>query len=665
MNVKNAVKQLLTQQQDRCYNHRRSRLKVNYDKWVREQERKYAINMSNTSNDKGEFVILHQKAGVLGKNTLESIRVYFIEHPDVELVYGDEDIILENGNRANPWYKPCWSPDLFCSHYYFGSVIAVKRELWDKVWKNRRLLSGEDAVQLTKDPRIQKLEFEHVSEIGDLVYQLVTEAGGFRKGCHSIGHLEHVLFSVQADSTWQEYLNTSAIPAEVSGDSSDEEIVSVIIPSKDNPKILSVCLNSLHLENRPNVEVVIVDNGSSAENKELIEGMIADLETRSKAKISYLYHPMEFNFSIMCNMGVEHSTGKYLLFLNDDMEMCDNDWLEVMKRKASKPYVGAVGLKLYYPQSRRMQHCGIVNMVVGPMHKLQFLEDDKVYYFGRNKYNYNCIAVTGACLMLERQKFIEIGGFKKELRVAYNDVEIGFALVKHGYQNVVINERYAYHHESLSRGNDDASREKQERLERERNILYGLYPEYKGEDPYYPPTLDRQKVDFRVAPDYVNAKKTVQVGKNIPLPCKEAQIRWDECLMVRAEHNKQELIEGYSVVLGDNNACYQFYLVLIPINNEDRNPECDCWECKRLAFDKRKCDNEAWREGCVCVKLEGKYRQDLEENIPDQENVGLCGFSVNLEKVQMPKGCYEITAVAINKVTGLKLMNSSGKCLKI
>lgn len=651
MGVKDVVKQLLIQQQDRYYKRQLSRRKVVYDEWVREQELKFVMNRIDAREGIGEFVVLHQKAGCMGKNALDMIASYFRQHPQVELIYGDEDMLLEDGSRANPWYKPCWSPDLYASHYYLGSVIAVRRELWDKVWKIESLLVGQEpkAMPEPEDSQIQKYEFDHVSEIADLVYRLIAKAGGFKKGCQQIGHLEYILYSIKEERVWQEYLSTSAMPEIENIGLAGEETVSVIIPSKDNPKVLEVCLNSLLLEKRPDVEVVVVDNGSCAENKETIEAMIADLRTRTKANISYLYQPMEFNFSVMCNMGAESSSGKYLLFLNDDMEMCKDDWLELMKQKAGKEYVGAVGLKLYYPRSRRMQHCGIVNMSVGPMHKLQFLEDDKAYYFGRNQYNYNCIAVTGACLMLERHKFQEIGGFKKELRVAYNDVELGFALVKQGYQNVVLNERYAYHHESLSRGNDDTC-EKQERLERERNILYGLHPEFKGEDPYYPSTLNRQGVDFRVAPNYVNAKNTVQIGKRSSLPCRETELRWDKCLMVGVECNEQELMQGYCVVLGDNNACYEFYMGLIPKGETDHCPNYV---------------NERWPQGYVCAKLEGQYRQDLEENIPDQKNVALCGFCVNMEKMQLPEGNYEIVLIAINKVTGLKLINGCGKFLKI
>lgn len=128
----------------------------------------------------------------------------------------------------------------------------------------------------------------------------------------------------------------------------------------------------------------------------------------------------------MCNRGAELAEGKFLLFLNDDIEVCGNDWLDKMVIRAMQPYVGSVGLKLYYPDSVKIQHDGIVNLPVGPVHKLQFMEDDKSYYFGRNRFDLNCVAVTGACLLIRTEVFRETGGFREALRVAYNDVDLGF-----------------------------------------------------------------------------------------------------------------------------------------------------------------------------------------------------------------------------------------------
>lgn len=630
MSLKNGVKQLLISQQNKSYQRRLKLRKVDYQEWVSSKEKEVLVTLCADKDRKEDFVLICQKQGKRTALAMDVIATCFAENPNVEIVYGDEDQMLANGRRGNPWYKPAWSPDLYDSHFYLGSVIAVRRTLWNSVQTGD--LAEKNSV----------VEFEHLDEIRELVNELIRKASGYKKGCRKIARVNQILFSVIEESIWEEYL----APTKSFGKVEDatklkNDKVSVIIPSKDNPKVLGVCLNSLYLEKRTNVEVVIVDNGSNTENKKEIEKLICEINSKAGGKITYLYQPMEFNFSRMCNLGAESSSGRYLLFLNDDMEMCDDDWLEVMQEKAAKEYVGAVGLKLYYPQTKRMQHAGIVNSSVGPMHKLQFQEDNTCYYYGRNVYLYDCVAVTGACLMLDRNKFQEIGGFKEELRVAYNDVELGFALVKQGYKNVVINTRYAYHHESLSRGNDNTA-EKIARLEREKETLYGLHPEFIGEDPFYPGELNRHEmVDFRVIPNYVYSKNSLQMAKKTTGYLNVEDIRWDPCLLIGVEVPDASGMQGYGVVLGDNNACYEMKLVLIPLRDGARN-----------------------LKETICVKLDGQYREDLEENMPDQCNVALSGFCVNVENLSLADKDYEIAVMAVNKINGSKLMNSSNRILK-
>lgn len=658
MGVKDVVKQVLIKQQNKRYEKQLALRKISYDSWVRKAESTRATeNMAtgtcqeDSASEKavlstcGAYVLLVQKEGRLSDRALAEISAYFEAHPEVELLYGDEDMLLSDGSRANPWYKPCWSPDLYCSYFYLGSVVAVRKTLFERIGE-----TIEDTY----------IEFENGEEIEQLVCRLVTAAGGFQKNCCSIGHLEYVLFHVESEDIWKSYQKVPSGRQIVCSDQKafrEEKVspemqktaVSVIIPSKDNPKVLRTCLQSLHLEKRPAMEVILVDNGSSLENKTKIEEMIkeiADPTGTEAGKICYLYEPMEFNFSRMCNRGAEQAKGNFLLFLNDDMEMCDDDWLEVMEDRASRAYVGAVGLKLYYPDSVRIQHAGIVNLPVGPVHKLQYMEDDRDYYFGRNQFSWNCVAVTGACLLIDREKFYEAGGFKEVLRVAYNDVELGFALQELGYQNVVMNDRYAWHHESLSRGNDE-TKAKLKRLEQERELLYKMHPAFRGEDPYYPAGLNRQGLDSRVVPGYVTVRNTIQANCWEAFPYREEEMRHDECLMVRVESSGPELIQGYSVVLGDNNACYEKYLVLLPEIQEDAGPE-------QIAAGKP-----------LYMKLEGQYRQDLEENIPDQVNVALDGFCVSRKEEPLPIGNYRIAVLAVNRVTGLKLINESGKYLTV
>lgn len=665
MGIRAAVKQVLVAQQDKKYEKELAQLKVTYEQWATEQER---ADADNISPGMAEFVVFRQVEGQLAENALQQINAYFASHPDVEIVYGDEDLLGDRGERCIPWYRPCWSPDTYRACFYVGSVVAVRSSLLQRPEEDplvKRLNTGKEVL------------FTEAEEIRPLIDQLVLTAGGFERNCHTIGHIEKVLFhgnfsapgmgiqgpevcageTKEARNLWETYLRTEESPqlAAKLADRTAEEMkellagerkVSVIIPSKDNPEVLEKCLISLTRRPESNVpiEILLVDNGSCAENKKKTE-QLAERIRESTVTVRYIYEPEEFNFSAMCNRGAKLAEGNYFLFLNDDIEVCGNDWLDKMVLHAMQPYTGSVGLKLYYPDSVKIQHDGIVNLPVGPVHKLQFMEDDRSYYFGRNRYDQDCVAVTGACLLLKKEVFEEAGGFREALRVAYNDVELGFRLIEMGYCNVVLNDCFAYHHESLSRGSDE-SPEKMRRLTEERELLYQMHPQFRGEDPYYPWGLNREGLDSRVVPAYLTDRNILQepVWK-AGLPGGESleKIRKDECLMARVETAGPERIQGYSVILGDDNACYEKYLVLFPETVGAEEAVTNVWS----------------------LKLIPAYRQELEENLPDQKNVALGGFCVSRKGEQLPAGTYNIAVLTINRVSKLKLWNTTGKYMTV
>lgn len=514
-----------------------------------------------------------------------------------------------------------------------------------------------------------------------LVCRLCELAGGFEKKSNRIGHIPLILFHSKSPEEQRRFLDAPIAGYEKQwerSESSKEEVrtsVSIIIPSKDHPALLEQCIFSVlatcgkepfsgkevmaedksqEIQGEKTVpektnlveeekgaslrkaysqkvfakeislEFIIVDNGSTEENKQRIEAFLGGLPVKTQ----YLYRPMEFDFAGMCNLGEKAATGKLLLFLNDDVECREAGWLAQMAQAALRPYVGAVGLKLYYPGGKKLQHDGIVNLPMGPVHKLQFLTDDREYYFGRNTKDCNVLAVTGACLMVAREHFQEAGGMCAELKVAFNDVDLCFKLWKLGYQNVVINSSSAWHHESLSRGNDEA-KEKLNRLRKERRILYERQKELSGWDPYYPQGLSGEFLDTGIRFSYLTGGNCLQEGEGAVVPFKEeAAFREDPCLMIRIERCDSGIVTGWCCVLGDDNACYDKYLLF-----------------------------KDWNGKIERLLLEGQYRPDLEENMPDQKNVALSGFEVHLPEAILSGKL--LGAAAVNRVTGLKLLSFS------
>ncbi|MBP5222391.1 MAG: glycosyltransferase [Lachnospiraceae bacterium] len=605
-----------------------------YSEWYRQQVRLTQASDPNAGNGLQERYF--------GEHPAEKIEECFAKHPEVLILYGDEDAQedLRGEGKAIPWFRPDWSPELLESCFYPGSLIAVRKTFLEEVLPGWESGLGAFRSGNKKEDRAAAVIF--VNEKPDESYfktmlELFIRAGGWKKGCRSILHLHGIVHHCGSredlhsfSKGWPEELKTWLRErlAEPGGftDWTKEREISVIIPSKDSPELLERCIGALKKTGGELLaEVIVVDNGSNEENRERI-GKIEG--------IRYLYRPMEFDFSRMCNLGAGEASGRFLLFLNDDVELRPETDLSGMAALAGRPGVGSVGIKLYYPDSRRIQHAGITNLPMGPVHKLQFLDDEKVYYYGMNRGLRNVLAVSAACVMLEKKKFQEAGGFEATLKVAFNDVALGFRLYELGYRNLCMCDAFAYHHESLSRGADD-SEEKLARLLKERDRLFELFPQLTGRDPYYSEFLGCRGLDTGVRPGFETMKNQCQILR----PQKNAAwegFREDPCLMFRVEDERNGEITGYLSVLGDDNACYKRILIL---------------------------ENEAGEK--YTAELEPKYRPDLKEAMADQKHAALCGFWVRIEQGCLPPGRYRIGAAVDRFPRRIRLISLSSRFMVI
>lgn len=453
-----------------------------------------------------------KRDGVLSPDACLTISKSFIENEQVVFVYADEDYRgslqelynIEQGDfqeditrqyrikdtesyRGEPWLKPDFSPDTLESFFYIGSVFAIRGD---------KLSKGIE--QYGKEISLYKL-----------IYVMLMEEIASPQ---AIVHIPKVLYTNNTLAESQELCGIGEIKKQSSFQGSGK--VSVIIPSKDHPKMLQTCLTSMiHYTNYSDYELIVVDNGSSEENKAEIGRLLDAIQRENPSlAIQYLYEKMQFNFSRMCNKGAKAASGEYLLFLNDDIEVLNTPqgrkWLENMLEYACRSHVGAVGAKLYYPpQSKvegpyQIQHVGITNMGIGPAHKLAGVEDKGNLYHGHNLVNYDMIAVTAACMLVKRIVFEHVGSFCEELAVAYNDVEFCFRLYEAGFYNVQVNDAVLFHHESFSRG-QDIEPEKQVRLCQEKEKLYYMHPQLQGNDPFYHPHLVQYKKDVEYHLEYL------------------------------------------------------------------------------------------------------------------------------------------------------------------
>lgn len=689
--LKKEIKQILIGKQHRRYARQVSEKKLSYPEWIARQEEQIItenIIVEDTAflflnaarlegknfrsvleNSDADIVLLAVSEGELAEKAIPLIYHEFSLNKDLIIAYGDEDV-LESGVRRSPWLKPDWSPDTFLSGFYFGSLVAVKKSKITDVIKIGKVNIG------TEDG-----EFK-ISSLYSLLKELLEEENCFAVRKESAGsdvkvsHISEILFHTKREGyeqvkDWKlpDMTGKDQIPSQSRGphqngsrNHSDGHLISVMIPSKDNPQVLFTCISSFLkiTDSEIPYEILIIDNGSGEENRQTILREIETyhLQTSNTGGflgISYHYEPMQFNFSRMCNMGAERAKGDILLFLNDDIEICSSNWLTLLADKALLPYAGAVGAKLLYPDSNIIQHAGVTNLRVGPVHKLQFLSDEEDHYYGRNRGVHNMLAVTGACLMVRAEVFHQAGGFAEELAVAFNDVDLCYRIYEEGYYNIQRNDVILYHHESLSRGKDGESEEKQRRLLKEKDILYERHQNIYGRDPFYHKYLvtDMPVAEYRPA-YYYQASQDMPWAKVKSLQKLPDNIKQDNCVVIGVETamdirkwkygvdpksrermgNPEECgfyFQGYSFVIGADNACYQRTLLL---------------------------QNKKSGE-IICIPVEDEYREDIKKNVSDQFNVDLTGFAARVRTEDIPEGSYRLGMLAEDKCSRQKLVNWS------
>lgn len=255
--------------------------------------------------------------------------------------------------------------------------------------------------------------------------------------------------------------------------------VSIIMPTKDHVDMLGPALNTvLQMTDYPNFDVLIVNNGS--ENPDMIK-YLSEIDD-PRVRVVEWAHP--YNWSILNNAAVPQTDGEILCFLNDDTRVLTKHWLTEMVAASYCPRVGAVGAMLYFPNGT-IQHVGVIchKGMNGHLHK--HMPSSMPGYHALAILNHENQCVTGACMVVRRSIFEELGGFPEVLSHNYNDVAFCLELRRRGYRNLVVAEAKLQHYEGVTRPAVN-SPEGQKHLAEEGVIIGDLYPEA---DPYWNPNL--------------------------------------------------------------------------------------------------------------------------------------------------------------------------------
>lgn len=547
------------------------------------------------------YILFVTRQGKVSADALRQIDNFFDKNPQTAIFYAAEDSFRKDDEgravREKPWFKPAYSPETMLSFFYFGNVFAIRRELFGSIkWMSSNdwqeniydfVLKAEECLFNGADLKAEQDRIVFFDAV--LFHKSEEEQGDEKKitidmdetAISGIWGYEKKFEKIKTECLkrrgYKGWLEEGNVPGIYGVCYETKEKVSVIILSKDHPEILEKCIKSIREKtDYPDYEIIVVDNGSYETNRMKSE------ELSRTYDFQFICEPMEFNFSAMCNLGAKAANGKYLLLLNDDIEVIEGGYMKRMAGQASVAGVGAVGAKLWYPDGGTIQHAGITNLFVGPAHKLVSASDDRMYYDGRNYFTFDLFAVTAACMMIRKDLYESIGGMDETMPVAYNDVELCFRLYKEGYRNVLRNDAVLLHHESLSRGLDEEDRKKAERLLKERRRLYRKYPDYEGRDPYYSPWLIQNAPEYRCSPLFEYQKDEVKkaitersLKKNAKvLQEKQLEIHIDDVSvieekeesaavsMVRTSNSSVMKITGWSVLKNADNCHYKRSLIL-------------------------------------------------------------------------------------------------------
>jgi O-antigen biosynthesis protein len=449
---------------------------------------------------RGDFVALVDVDDELSPHALRENILAIKNFPHVDMIYSDEDMIDRQGTRHSPFFKPDWSPDTHLSHPYAQHLGVYRTDLVRKAGGFRQGLDGCPEYDLTL--RLTE-RTGHIRHIPKLLYhsRMSPDIAAVESAASPGAVQQCALRAVQealerrGEGGWVEPVHHGFLRYRVHYPLNGNPLISIIIPTRDLAGTLGKCLRSIFSRSTyPNYEVIVIDNGSTKNNT---LSLFSEWTRREPRRFRVHRADIPFNYPRLNNAALRDARGQLLLFLNNDTEVITPDWLEEMAGHAMRRSTGAVGAKLLYPD-HTIQHAGIFlgfGGVAGHIHRCSYR--DSPGYFGRLLANYNCSAVTGACMMVRRVLFEAAGGFDEKLAVTLNDVDLCIKLLARGCYNIMLPHVELYHHESRSRGFDFTAT-KQERFQREIDLVLERWPQYFAHDPFYNPNLTRDREDFSI-----------------------------------------------------------------------------------------------------------------------------------------------------------------------
>jgi len=446
-----------------------------------------AFNLSD-----GDYILLLDHDDLLAENALFEAAKAINNNDNVDFIFSDRLVFDDKTKKILGYqYLPGYNPDLLRSFNYASHLNAFSRYIIDKVGFERSGYNGSQDYEFELRVIEAARKTVHIREIlyycrasegsvasnpGSKLYAYENGRKAIEEHISRIGYPGKVEF-VEKTFSYRIHYNIST-----------DEKVSIIIPNKDNVGLISRCIDSiLSKTTYPNYEIDIIENNSALQKTFNYYEHITKMH-KDKIFIKNAGKTSEFNFSFLNNWGVQQTTGKYLLFLNNDTQIITPNWIEEMIMFAQRDDVGAVGVKLYYPDNT-IQHSGLIVGLGGhcASHYDNKASKDSFGYMHCLSMVRNYSAVTAACMMIKRKDFIDVNGFDEELfKIGLNDIDICLKLRENN--KLVVFTPYAelYHFEGASRGRDHEDTGLGRRfLTESDNFKEKWHKYFENSDPYF------------------------------------------------------------------------------------------------------------------------------------------------------------------------------------
>lgn len=448
----------------------------------------------------GEFIGLFDHDDVLHPSALyEYVKV--INEKQADYIYCDETT-FKSGNinhMLTMHFKPDYAIDNLRANNYICHFSVFARELLDGTELFRSKFDGSQdhdmILRLTDRAKnvvhVPKLLYYWRSHPGSVAADIGAKPYAIEAAKGAVAdHLKRHGFEHFQITSTRAFETIFKIRYQIIG----SPMISIIIANKDHVTDLKRCITSiLEKSTYENFEIIVVENNST--EKETFDYY---QELSGEEKIKVITYEGAFNYSAVNNLGVSCASGEYVLLLNNDTQVITVNWMEELLMYAQREDVGAVGAKLYYAD-KTIQHAGVVlglgaHRTAGHSHYKQHREN--LGYMGRLCYAQDVSAVTGACLLVNKRLFDEVGGLDEGFAISLNDVDFCLKLRKKGYLNVFTPFAELYHFESVSRGLDDNG-EKAQRYNKESEQFRSKWKEVlEAGDPYYNPNFSLDRSDF-------------------------------------------------------------------------------------------------------------------------------------------------------------------------